>query len=208
MTSAQKILADQNGIAVSKEAFDLLADKQIIYAVNGITKHTEEYRNNKLTFVEYYAADDENTEDILGRFAAAPVTVNIITQSLVGQYWVHTMHEFRDGHQFGSSTRYVYNAFNQIICEQDFDVRTNNPISESTEKYLYQNSTDTRHDFALGFQYKSNGQLNYVWGPWVDGTYRARKGSVYADEMDIYFPGLLAAQPYYAESRLLPTDAT
>ena len=207
MTSIQKILADQNGIAVSKEAFDLLGNRQIIYAVNGITKHTEEYRNNMLAYIEYYADDDENTEDILGRFAAASVTVNIITQSLVGQYRVHTMHEYRDGHQFGNGTRYVYNNFNQIICEQDFDVRTNKPVLESTEKYLYQNSTDTRHDFALGFQYNSNGRLDYVWGPWVDRTYRARKGSVYADEMEVYFRGLLAAQPYYVDSTLLPDDA-
>ncbi len=202
MTSAQKIWADQNGVAVNRVVFDALAQKQVIYTIDGVVKQVEEYQNNTLTFIEYYADDNENTADILDGFAATPVTVTIITQLWAGQYRVHTLCEYRDGLCVLDGTRRVYNTFNQMICEQDFDLLTNEPKPKSTEKYLYENHTDIRDDFALGFAYNSDGTLNYVWGPWVDRTYRARKGSVYADEMEVYFPGLLATQPYYADSRL------
>lgn len=95
----------------------------------------------------------------------------------------------------------LYDEFNNVICEQAYNISTKEPILESTEKYLFNNPEDI---FGLGFVYDNLGSLKYIWGAMVDQTDQNQRGIITKDRIATYFPILLTNNPYYTNAGFQP----
>lgn len=189
---------DDLGDAITKPEFDLLTSRGIAYSENNVVKKVEYFNEGLITFVRYYLADGEDISAVLDSYN--DVSVEFITTYRYYKYTIEEVNAYRNK-SLKFYSKNLFDEFNNVICEQAYNISTKEPILESTEKYLFNNPDDI---FSLGFEYDNLGMLKYIWGNMVDQTDQNQRGTIPADMIATYFPNLLTNNPYYINAEFLP----
>jgi hypothetical protein len=190
--------ADYIGKPITKQQFDLLNENRIVYSIDDSIKKIEHFRNGAIYHITYYLSDNETTAEVLDRFDSR--SIDIISGSIVGDYSIEESNSYING-VLHFLSRQLYDQFKNLICTQDHNLLTNQPILDTTEKYLYYHPNEM---WVLAFEYIDGGSIKYIYGDLVDETDQGRKGFIYPDKIPLYFPGLLTQHPYYKNSDFSP----
>lgn len=172
-----------------------------VFEENGILKKKEEYKNNKIVKVIYYAVPDFNEQQIIS---------NVLSNysSLIDGFEIRVLENIgtykKEVQKFFSSTgvfdnfliTLLFNQQNSLIYEKQEDI-INGIAHYDLRKYFY--NLDEQYEFI----YKMNGELSAMKGsnpPFV----AENDFAISADEINVYFPGFLSNNPYYQNANLLP----
>ncbi|MBN2746084.1 MAG: hypothetical protein JXR34_05100 [Bacteroidales bacterium] len=178
-----------------------------ITTVDGIIKKIESYKNNIITGIEYYLDDGEDETTVLGGLVIlVSNSVSIIERETYLNYRIERIKVF-----FNSSLKFksnlLFDSNNNLVCEEEIDISTDQPIYNQTEKTLY----DSNNEKILGFDYNADGSIEKIWGIMVEDRLIYKDlGSVWpeqslsAEKIDDYFPTLLSNNPYYSDATFLP----
>jgi hypothetical protein len=166
---------------------------------SGNLRKVEHYSQNRLDAIDHYRVGNETDSAILASLGTAIVSnvaIQIVDVENYGNYMIHTYIFYIKGITDGETRKFLFNSEGKTIAYAAYDA-SNQQILGATEKFLFNNEGEE----ILGFEYKDDGSINYVWGDLVQNTDRRQNGSIYSDEIDLYFPDLLAENPYYAMQR-------
>ena len=120
-------------------------------------------------------------------------------ESVSTNYSIISVRYYKDGVLLNHG-RELYDNNNNEICSQFYDLTTNEPLYEDTEKNLY----DENNEKILRFEYNENGTLKCVWGDLVLDNADYNVETIYLEDIPSYFPDLLSNNPYYTNANLLP----
>ena len=193
-------------ISYTNKLDELITEQQIehinkyhkIFSLNGVVKKSEEYNDKKLYEVIYHKDDGELDADILTEFNNLFLELRE-KESVSTNYSIISVRYYKDGVLLNHG-RELYDNNNNEICSQFYDLTTNEPLYEDTEKNLY----DENNEKILRFEYNENGTLKCVWGDLVLDNADYNVETIYLEDIPSYFPDLLSNNPYYTNANLLP----
>jgi hypothetical protein len=193
-------------ISYTNQLDELITEQQIeyinkyhkIFSLNGVVKKSEVYSNKKLYTVIYHKDDGELDADIIGEFSNLFLELRE-KESVFANYSIISVRYYKDGVLYNNG-RELYDNNNNEICSQFYDLTTNEPLYEDTEKYLY----DENNEKILRFEYNENGTLKCVWGDLVLQNADYNVETIYLEDIPFYFPDLLSNNPYYTNANMLP----
>jgi hypothetical protein len=182
---------------ISVQQIEYIDSYYKIFSLNGVVKKSEEYEDKKLVGVIYHKDNGELDADILSEFSDLYLELREI-ETVSTNYTIIKIRYYNKGNLYNNG-RELYDSNNNEICSQFYDLNTNEPIYEETEKYLYNENNER----ILSFEYNENGTLNYAWGD-LNDQYVGFDDTLKAEEIPIYLPDLLSDNPYYTNANLLP----
>lgn len=193
-------------ISYTNKLDELITEQQIehinkyhkIFSLNGVVKKSEVYYDKKLYEVIYHKDDGELDADILTEFNNLFLELRE-KESVSTNYSIISVRYYKDGVLLNHG-RELYDNNNNEICSQFYDLTTNEPLYEDTEKNLY----DENNEKILRFEYNENGTLKCVWGDLVLDNADYNVETIYLEDIPSYFPDLLSNNPYYTNANLLP----
>ena len=198
----EKIFKNDFDQIISEYLATELGRYSIDFVDSGNLRKVEHYSQNRLETIDHYRVGNETDAAILAAFGSglvSSVAINIVDVENFGNYVIHTYLCYIKGTTDNQTGKFLFDSEGNMITDTAYDTN-NHQILRATEKFLFNNEGEK----ILGFEYKDDGSLNYVWGDLVQNTDRRHKGSIYSDEIDLYFPDLLAENPYYADATFLP----
>lgn len=198
----EKIFKNDFDQIISEYLAAELGKYTIDFVDSGNLRKVEHYSQNRLDAIDHYRVGNETDSAILASLGTAIVSnvaIQIVDVENYGNYMIHTYIFYIKGITDGETRKFLFNSEGKTIAYAAYDA-SNQQILGATEKFLFNNEGEE----ILGFEYKDDGSINYVWGDLVQNTDRRQNGSIYSDEIDLYFPDLLAENPYYADATFLP----
>ena len=177
-----------------------------IYEIDGVLRKKETYKNSRLSYVQFYKAQNEIEIDlinsILGEYPGLGFTI-VETENL-GNYRVENSRDYDSNGAFQNySYTEMYNLEGKLIYYKEIDNFTGfNEIR--IQKYLYNVVIDDYEPEDLTFYYDDETLgLEEMGGknpPFVPENWHTIK----VDEMEMFFPNLLQSNPYYLNGNMLP----
>jgi len=167
------------------------------YFVNHVIKIIEIYVDNRLDEIQYFKAEDENTNDIFLKLGTNSVT--IITLKKYGRYMVKSVFNYING--INGSVKKNLLEDNKIICNLEFDTSGNIDVTFSA-KYMYDANGFEIGEEIFSFHYNTDGTINYISG--ICYPFSEHNPFLEASEIQTYFPNLLLDNPYYFNLTFLP----
>jgi hypothetical protein len=198
----EKIFKNDFDQIISEYLAAELGKYTIDFVDSGNLRKVEHYSQNRLRTIDHYRVGNETDAAILaslGNAIVSNVTINIVDVENHGNFIIRTYLCYIKGATNNQREKFLFDSEGNVISFTSYNA-SNHQILGATEKFLFNNEGEE----ILGFEYNDDGSLNYVWGDLVNRTDRVRKGSIYSDEIDLYFPDLLAENPYYADATFLP----
>lgn len=198
----EKIFKNDFDQVISEYLATELGSYTIDFVDSGNLRKVEHYSQNRLETIDHYRVGNETDSAILAAFGSglvSSVAINIVDVENFGNYIIHTYIFYIKGFTDGETRKFLFNSEGKTIAYTAYDTN-NHQVLDFTEKFLF----NTEGEEILGFEYNDDGSLNYVWGDLVQNTDRRQRGSIYSDEIDLYFPDLLAENPYYADATFIP----
>ena len=199
----EKIFKNDFDQIISEYLATELGRYSIDFVDSGNLRKVEHYSQNILRKIDYYRVGNETDSAILsslGSTIVSTVAINIVDVESYGNYIIHTYLYYIQGITDNETEKFLFDSEGKTITYTAYDAN-NHQLLGHTEKFLFNSDGEE----ILGFEYKDDGSINYVWGDLVQNTDRRHKGSIYSDEIDLYFPDLLAENPYYADATFLPS---
>jgi len=194
-------------IEITEQQLESMDVFKKITTVDGIIKEIESYKNNKITDIEYYLDDGEDGTTVLGGLAIlVSNSVSIFERETYLNYRIERIKVFFNNNlKFKSNL--LFDSNNNLICDEEIDISTDQPIYNKTAKTLY----DSNNENILGFDYNADGSIEKIWGIMVEDKLIYKDlGSVWpeqslsSEKIDDYFPTLLSNNPYYSDATFLP----
>jgi hypothetical protein len=124
-----------------------------VYRDNGIKKKIECITDGQVTGVEYFKSPGESDAAIFEQLS--PVTsIEISEVKASGIYSVELTKKYLNG-VLKLKTRSLY-LTEKVLCFQDLDLVTDQPILSSTDKYYYESNGEWKYHF----DYDANGDVD------------------------------------------------
>jgi hypothetical protein len=143
-----------------KEAISSGNYDKIYASADGLKKKNEHYNNNKLARIDYYRDDAESEEDVMNLLLSFGINFSIYTIQNNGNYIIEK-HNTYYGNQLFRRWRSLYDTNNQIICIEEVDLETNQPLPQYTVKYLGNNADEPIDGGYCSFHYNGDGTVWY-----------------------------------------------
>lgn len=179
-----------------------------VYTENGIIKKKELYENGILEFYEYYKLPGELDIDIINTFNYTALTFVIIDSYEISNFKAQITRVYK-GDSYLTKQRFLYDSDGYMLCEENFDLLSDQPISEETKKFLFRDSYDdyfpimTAHyniDGTLNFiEYDTLSDQDEIWF-YEDGI----PGETDIPTLALYLGVSMAEMQYYLTSQLEP----
>ena len=131
-----------------------------VYTDLGIIIKKEHYRDNILKYINHYKAINENESDIVDIYGSGTVPFSIIQIDMLSNMKIETEKSYR-GNVLQRIERNLYNIDGYVVCEENYDIDTNLPIYEETEKHFYDITFDDFFPIMTAY-YKDDGSLRYI----------------------------------------------
>ena len=175
------------------------------YEENGVIRKIEAYEVNVLMDIEYFLDDNENTDTVLAKLTELVKRfVTLGRRKEYGKYTIVKSSQFSKGKVLFKACELV-DENNNVICIQVLDWKTEEPILESTEKYIID---DKGYDIAF-FNYNDEGKFKSLTGSIVSELSVFIREPLYEiEEVNKYLPNLFQEYPYYRNATFLPEILT
>lgn len=183
---------------ISVQQIEYIDSYHKIFSLNGVVKKSEEYEDKKLVGIIYHKDNGELDTDILSEFNDLYLELRE-KETVSTNYTIIKIRYYNKGNLVNNG-RELYDNNNNEICSQFYDLTTNEPLYEDTEKNLY----DENNEKILRFEYNENGTLKCVWGDLVLDNADYNVETIYLEDIPSYFPDLLSDNPYYMNANMLP----
>jgi len=131
-----------------------------VYTENDITKKKEFYENGILKFYEYYKIQNELDIDIINMFNYTALTFVIINSYEISNFEAQIRRVYK-GNSYLTKQRFLYDIDGYMLCEENFDVSSDQPISKETKKFLFRDSYDDYFPIMTAY-YNIDGTLKLI----------------------------------------------
>lgn len=121
---------------VAIEQLNSLNEYYKVFTEDQVILKKEFYIDNILKHISHYKSSIESEDMIIELYSSSDIFYSIIEKLDYGNYVIEIEKEY-SGIKLKSHSRYLYNAINNLICQEDIDVLTGLPKFKETEKYFY-----------------------------------------------------------------------
>ncbi|MNK07065.1 hypothetical protein D3C87_249740 [compost metagenome] len=183
--------------------------KNFIDQNTGFVKKIEVMENRQLTSISYYLDSGENENDIVQLYTdqVKDDVITIVRQTIQNNN-IELRKQYNDKN-LTFITHILYDNYNNIICRQNYNLITNQPIPETTLKYYYDYSDYTEewgYREIFDSHYNSDGSLNIlIYMPTDNDQDNESYGPINFSLLQDQFSEDLS---YYLTSEFMPGDIT
>jgi len=131
-----------------------------VYSEGEIIRKKEYFEKGILKYYEYYKNSNELDIDIINMFNHTSLTFVIIDNYEISNFKAQIRKVYK-GYNYLTKQRFLYDIDGYMLCEENFDVSSDEPISEETKKFLFRDSYDDYFPILTAY-YNTDGTLNFI----------------------------------------------
>ncbi len=143
---------------ITPERAKLLGKFNKVYSLpNGLIKKHEAYHDNKLFTINYYLDAGEREEDAKTILSTSGVSYGILEREIYHDYVILKDNSYVNNQQT-KKWKHLHDKQDKLICIEELDINTNEPVFETTLKFLGE-YVDERSTEYCKFYYRKNGDF-------------------------------------------------
>lgn len=127
--------------AITPEQANQLDEYAKVYTDKGIIKKREHYKKNVITHISHYISSDESESEIINLYSDDVVPFSVIEILTLPNHKIQIEKTYVE-YNLKHKSRWLYNTAGYVICDEQYNISTDQPMYDDTEKFFYDISFD------------------------------------------------------------------